>query len=591
MAATLSPSQCILLTVHLASSAAIKPLHSFTPSRLDVLDPDLVLRILLTYLPESLDPREYSTYVSEVATRLYLDVDRQDVPVDISPVKDISEEEAKKKVKKLHLLEIVPPNWPPRGPKDSLTRWLCHRAYRIDEQTGLLNLLPALIEPFLEKNEYLRTWYISVALPLVRLEFEYYPHEAEENVISLGEFEKVDGRAGVDLLLQKTLKQDGTLAPNATPSSSSGKGHTIARDVKGLVGPWMYGDTARKRRRLEPSSPQYKRNNYEVPEEQSTTTTATTPSASNDSDPAVDDLTDDIRKIELSGVQASDKTSHTWECLYHWLVQTATTHFPLAVELIESWDGPRDIDTADLLPNQLTSPYLPEELQRKLDLSYAQSCFAACYASPSDTQQTVRGAHAILARLAELLDFLPPPDLATSVDSLPRIERHTLKLEQSERVADFLVPGELLKPEHPLTSPRMETYMLLQMMVYSAYQFAGLGFPISLVGVARLQFYKGREEQEEVLRRVLKGLSKEEAGKEGVRGKVEWLWGWGIRSEEGQEGAGVLGKVGRVVMEEECLRWLVGGGCKSFFSCSCSLLCGFFLLHCFAPVGRTFVRC
>ena len=70
MAKDLSVAQCILLTVHYASEGNIKALHSFTPTRLDALDPELVLRILLAYLPESLDPREYTTYIGEVASRL-----------------------------------------------------------------------------------------------------------------------------------------------------------------------------------------------------------------------------------------------------------------------------------------------------------------------------------------------------------------------------------------------------------------------------------------------------------------------------------------------------------------------------------------
>ena len=102
----LTPAQCVLLTVHLASESNIKALHTFTPSRLDALDPELVLRILLTYLPEAVDPREYTNYVEEVASRLYVNIDREEVEVNIAPVKDLSDAQAQKRVKKLHLLQI-----------------------------------------------------------------------------------------------------------------------------------------------------------------------------------------------------------------------------------------------------------------------------------------------------------------------------------------------------------------------------------------------------------------------------------------------------------------------------------------------------
>ena len=100
MTKDLSNAKCILLTIHFASGGNIKALHSFTPSHPNVLNPELVFRILLTYLPESLDPQEYTTYVGEVGSRLYLDYEREDVAVDISPVQDITEEHAERRVKK-----------------------------------------------------------------------------------------------------------------------------------------------------------------------------------------------------------------------------------------------------------------------------------------------------------------------------------------------------------------------------------------------------------------------------------------------------------------------------------------------------------
>ncbi|MGG6495562.1 UNVERIFIED_CONTAM: secretory pathway Sec39 family protein, partial [Bacteroidetes bacterium 56_B9] len=92
-----------------------------------------VLRIVLTFLPEAVDPREYTGYVGEVASRLYLDVDREDVEVSTAPVHNLSEEEAQKKVKKLRILDIQAPAFPPHAPQDLLTRFVCHRAYRIDQ--------------------------------------------------------------------------------------------------------------------------------------------------------------------------------------------------------------------------------------------------------------------------------------------------------------------------------------------------------------------------------------------------------------------------------------------------------------------------
>ncbi|KAI6951258.1 secretory pathway Sec39, partial [Hortaea werneckii] len=487
MVKELSQAQCILLTVHYASSSNIKALHSFTPNRLDVLDPELVLRILLAYLPESLEPKEYTKYAEEVASRLYLDYEREEVEVDISPVKDLTPEQAQKRVRKLHLPDIRPPAFPPHAPDDLLTRFLCHRSYRIDEQTGLVNLIPQLVGPFLDRNEFLRTWYISVVLPVLRLQFEYYPGEETAQAIGLREFERLEGKEGMNFLLRRAETQgsDNCAPGEVAPSDYSTNKPTIARDVKGLVGPWMYGHTERKRRKLDQD-----RKDHDAAERDG---------RRNDDEA---DLSRRTRKISLSGVTQEDKTGHDWEYMYRWIVLHAVSNFPLVTSCIEEWDGPGDVDFGGF--DQGQSKYLEEDLQRKLELQYAQAAFASCYAAQSDTQETVKSAHGVLARLAELLDFIPPPDLATSVESLPKIERHAAKLDESQTVAD-LAPSTLLKPEHPLTTPRFETYMLLQMMVYTAYQFSGLGHPISLVSVAKLHFYANAEEQLAVLTRILRG--------------------------------------------------------------------------------------
>ncbi|KAK3117366.1 hypothetical protein LTR53_001356 [Teratosphaeriaceae sp. CCFEE 6253] len=541
MAKTLSRAKCTLLAVHYASSADIKALHSFTPTRADVLDPELVLRVLLTYLPESVEPRDYTGYVEEVASRLYLDYQREDVALDLSPVQDLSEEQAQKQVKKLHLRECQHPSFPPHAPTDLLTRFLVARSYLIDEQAGLLNLVPQLIEPFLARNDYLRTWYISVVLPIKRLELEYYcgQDQLDARHVSLVEFGGWDAVKGIDFLLQNAVKADGTV-PMIEHSNTS-----IGRDVKGLVGPWMYGHTERKRRKL----------NFEP---QESTETATRP--------ADDDSTGgSFRRVSLSGVSEEDKTGHDWEYLFKWIVKRAKQDLIVVAHLIEDWDGPSDVDFGGF--SEGGRDYIDEDVLRKLEVQYAQAAFAACYAADGTSQEIVRGAHGILARLAELLDFVPPPDLASSVDSLPRVDRHLTALETAQNVAD-LAPDRLLGPEHPLTTPRKETYMLLQMMVYSAYQLSSLGHDVALVAVVKLRLYATADEQLTLLQKVLHGLTehgapKDDAEWDAQRKKLMWLWNWGIDAEDEQAatGAGVFGQVKREVFEEEMLKVFVNSGC------------------------------
>ena len=515
----LSKDQCILLAVNFAAEANIKPLHALIPQRPDVLEPELVLRILLTYLPESVQPSKYTSFVHELVTHLWLE-QHEPGDIDISSVKDISDATASKKVKKLGLRSLFPPSFPPGAPDDILIQFLCHRAYRIDVETGLLTLVPELLKPFLDRSEYLRTWFVSVVLPLLRLQYEYYPNS--DASLSLDDFEKIDGAKGIELLLSKAVR---TKHEITSPTESEG---TIGRDLRGLVGPWVYGHTERKRRKLGRG------------EENASTTQ---------------------KRISLSGATEDDVTDHDWEYAYKWLTHKAVEDFPMVTNAVEEWNGPADVDFGDYMGDTL---YLEDELRHKLDKRYAQSAFAACYAVEANSAEAIDGAHGILVRLAELLDFEPPPDLATSVEQLPVIDRHASLLHESDSKI-MLDPDVLLQPDHPLTSPTLATFMLLQMLVYSAYQLSGLGHDISIVNLTKFRFYSDEEEQLAMVQKILHGLStsgkRDDSHWSNDRGRLIWLWNWNIDPEEGAlRGAGPFGNVSRDVLEKEIVKSMLSTG-------------------------------
>lgn len=541
MAQQLSAAQCVLLTVHLASEANIAALHAFTPSRLDALDPELVLRIILTFLPETVDPPLYTTYIGEVASRIYLE-QRDAIDVDTAPVRDVSDEQAQRRVKKLNLVALSPPVFPPDAPQDLLTRFLCHRAYRIDAQTGLLTLVPALVSPFLDQSDYLRTWFVSLVLPLLRLGYDYYPAHETPSPISLEAFEKVDGPEAIRLLLANAAAH--ASHPTPEPASSADSDAVVARDLRGLVGPWVYGHSDRKRRRVVAMKAS------RAPSQSQSQSHPQSPTHSG--------------FIHLDGVGEKDKTDSEWEYAYQWLVAEAAENFSLVVNAVEEWDGPGDIDLGGYAPVQ---SYLDDDTQQKLERQYAQAAFAACYTVTADTPDTINGAHGILCRLAQLLDFEPPPELATTVQQLPHLDRHAELLHATESTV-FLEPHVLLKPDHPLTTPKIETYMLLQMLVYSAYQLAGLGHSISILHVAELRFFSSEEEQLALLQKLLHGLSTR--GKRDEQqwlfdyNKLIWLWNWNIESDDKDvRGAGIFGKIDKATIEKELLKVLVASGSKS----------------------------
>ena len=172
----LTAAQCVLLAVHLASTANVAALRSLSSSRPDAFSSQLLLRILLTYLPESVDPSLYISYVHEIATHTSpdpLDAEPSSAPIDAVALASLPKPaQAAKRVKKLHLLALEPlassskatsqqKNGQDNGDDEfegdkqdaearaALSSFVVQRARRIDAETGLLNLVPARLTALL----------------------------------------------------------------------------------------------------------------------------------------------------------------------------------------------------------------------------------------------------------------------------------------------------------------------------------------------------------------------------------------------------------------------------------------------------------
>ncbi|KAK8199246.1 Sec39 domain-containing protein [Phyllosticta capitalensis] len=512
----LSAAHCVLLATHLAAESNIDALRTLSLDRSDAFSPELLLRILLTFLPETAEPSTYTGYVLEVATRLYLE-QRGRIAIDSAPVDKLSNAQATKRMRKLELLPLARESCSDDQELDPLTLFVIHRAYRIDAQVGLLDLLPALVEPFLDRSEYLRRWFISTVLPLLRLDYEYYPHSGA--TASLEDFSKLQGSQGVNVLLTKA---QATYEANPTDVGN------VSRDLKSVVGPWMFGSNQRKRRKL-----------------------------------------DGARRKSIKGALGSDSSTHgtdraqkdlnDWEHVFYWLVHAAPQHFDVVSSTIDQWCGPKEIDTGGY--DAPDDEYLDDSLQERLRVRYAQAAFASVYSAESESRETVEDAHGVLVRLAELLKFEPPPDLATSVEMLPRIDSHASVLHESS--PSIIQPDTLMNDDHPLTNPKVETFSLLQIFVYSAYLLADVGIPMPLSKVAKFRFHADEDDQLTLLAKILRGLVKgpnnDEERWRSVRNKLIWLWNWGMDAAEkyAMHGPGVLGKIGRYTFEKEILSALL----------------------------------
>lgn len=225
MKGSLSPAKATLLAVHFASTSDIASLRLHICIYKAVLRRELVLRILLTHLPETLDPSTYTLLLQEIQEDSPTSREDDSIEVDETPVSSLSEEQARKKARKLRLQELAPLHAPTNGDGDPLTLFLLHRAYKIDRDAGLLNLIPDLLLPFIHHCDAIPIWLVSTILPLIRRNLDYHPDSGNQLLIS--EFERLSDTAAIDYLLSET-GHDG-----AAPDS-------IGRDLRGLLGPWFH---------------------------------------------------------------------------------------------------------------------------------------------------------------------------------------------------------------------------------------------------------------------------------------------------------------------------------------------------------------
>ena len=531
MADSLSKDHVVLLAVNYVSEGSVPALISLASQRQDALTADLILRVLLTFLPESADPSSYAQFVDNATSRTLSEQHESD-ELDLSSVRDISEKQARKRVKALHFVPLNHPSCP--SSEGLLTNFIVSRAHQLDA-AGLLLMVPSLVEPFLDRSEYLRTWFVSNILPLLRFTYDYYPDN--HSTPSLDTVETATGGRMVEIWLSKAAQEPIRKDHEARSPVEEDKDVSrsiVARDMKGLVGPWMFGDNERKRRRLNDR------------ERRPSTVGA-----------SVDEL---VRQITSSS--AEDGLQTEWENAFTWMVQHSASQIPIVAQALEEWDGPKDVDLGGFAANAGLEPQVEAQLRHR----YLQTAFASVYAATTDTTETISSSHRILVRIARLMNLDSPPAMAAPVQHLPKIGA------QNAIVGDFpssiFALDALLRPSHPLTNPNLETFSLLQLLVFSAYILAELRFNLSVMHVARVKFQFDSQEQMAFLQKVLHAVSavskRDERQWVGVRQKLLWLWGWGIASDtKEQHGTGVLGRVERLTLEKEILKLLLNASCYS----------------------------
>ncbi len=513
----LTPAHCILLAVDYASQSDVHALQRLLSLRPDVFEPEVALRVILTYLPENLNPPEYTGCVQAIIRRVASEEDGGS-DLDIAHVRDLSNANANRRVRKLHLLPLTRPECPTDASLDPLTCFLIHRICRIEAETGLLTLAPRLVEPFLEDSEPLRRWFVSVVLPLLRWGYEYYPDATPPPTVQT--FDAMGRTQAVDTLLQNAL--------HATRKGTA-NGHNLGRDLRALVGPWVQGSGERKRRKL---------------------------SGSRRRSSLVAGVREDSQRGTAVTAEAQDSHIHDdWDAVFEWMVHNAVTQFGLVSNGILDWNGPPDVDLGGYDNNQGS---VGGETGRELERRYAQAAMASIYAADSNASDTIQRAHQVLARMAEILGYAYPSPLSVNAIS------EGLVLDKDTTIMPVISPSaldveSLLRSDSQLTTPNNDAFSLLSMLVYSAYVFGTLGHNITIRKTALLRFFSDSEDQLKLLERITHNLTtgKKKDAKEWdrVRTSLVWLLSWGRSVESGDDacGFGVFSKIKTRELEKRIL--------------------------------------
>lgn len=496
----LSDAHAVLLATHLCANSNLTGLQRLCAHFPSVLGVDLVLRIILTYLPESTEPALYTPFLQRLQDGSVSQPEEEGL--DTSSVADIPETAARKQVRTLHLLPLSYGETVTEDTSaDSLTQFLIHRAYRIDSETGLQPLILQLLEPFIQHSDFLRTWLISTLLPLLRFNYEYNPEKAE--AISLEILESLDSGTAVNTLLSKTERQH--------------EGGDVGRDLRGLVGPWMYGDGRSKRRKLDKAA---RRNSISIP----------------------------------SNEDASNQTgSGGWQDVNEWLLSTSLKDFPLAVEAIDQWGGPQDVDYGGY--GDLNVSTTANE-QRRLDEHYGQAGLSAIYATPEASVEVLNGSCRILSRIAALINTDGGLNLGVDDNQMPNLNVNIEHISNTSKAS--LLQNSLMIPSNPLTYPNKSSIAFLDALLVSIRTLYELGHLLSCKAAAEICLFSNEEAQLFQFRDVVGTLATEPRhGRDWrkCRTQLLWLQTWhdGLDTKQ-QEGHGIFWRIPRTVLEMEILK-------------------------------------
>lgn len=488
----LSAAHVILLATQLCSDASIDAFRALRAHYSDVLSAETVYRIILTFLPEETDPAIYAPLLRDL-----LNGDGNfSADFNTSSVLALSEASARAQVRKLHFQRILPLDPKNNAENDLLSNFLVQRAHQIDASTSDFLAVLRLLEPFVDHSEPLRKWLISILLPLLRKDYEYYPDNVAR--LSLNDIEGLRGSAGVDILLQHAKT-------HSTESS-------IGRDLRGIVGPWKYGGSQSKRRKV-------------------------------------------IHAGEMQGdnTNALVDNQGSWQDVNEWILLTSQSDHELASRAIDEWDGPEDVDLGGYDRETSDNP------DNGLTFRYCQAALATICAAEDASVHILGNCRRVLNRV-KVLSKLKKPEQPDPPQPLPDIPPLPSFVTESSKAA--LLHNKLLQPDNELTSPSKDVLNFLDGVLASLQALHDLQIPSSPREVIEMCLFSSEERQKQELQKILQQATRtrgSDADWRSIRDQLRWLKSWrtGIRksdcTQDDSSHRGLLWRVGARYFEKAFL--------------------------------------
>ncbi len=226
----LSDAHVVLLAVQAASEGDLNALLKIVHSRRDILSDNLTYRLLLSFYPT--ETTEIASIVAFLKS-LGESSNSPETPKFDRSISTLSRTDALRRCRTLGLRSI--PEHASIHTKSDLANFVIEWARRVEQFDGTTQIAAEFVEQFIEQDTDLNLWYETYLVPVLRLQYDFYPDV--DDVLTLEEIEKLSIAGGTRVLLRHAERQH-------DPSS-------LARDLEQVVSPWVRGTNRAKRRRLD----------------------------------------------------------------------------------------------------------------------------------------------------------------------------------------------------------------------------------------------------------------------------------------------------------------------------------------------------